>query len=250
MYRARQFISKAIVALAKALGLQSLVWKLGLGGEVRFWNRYFSTGGLQWKEEFHRRLDPQLPLDGRIVALLERVSASAEEYDVLDVGSGPLTSLGKTIPGKTVRLRAVDPLAPEYDKMLAEQNLTPPVRTEECKGEELSGKFDKSTFDLVYARNCMDHSIDPVLAFREMLAVTKPGGLVYLEHWPNEGETEEYRGLHQWNFDCQDGEFVVWNPKRRQVVSEELGDGCRIECVIETVEEEREMIVVHMWKAA
>lgn len=250
MYRARQFLLNTVLFIAKTLGLQSLIWKLGLGGEVRFWERYFSTGGLSWKEEFARRLDPQRPLADRFVALLQKIHPDADSYDLLDVGSGPLTSLGKTMPNKTIQMRAVDPLAPEYDRMLNAQNLTPPVRTEECKGEELSSKFEAASFHLVYARNCMDHSIDPVQAFREMLAVTKPGGVVLLEHWPNEGQTEEYRGLHQWNFDCQDGEFVVWNPKRRQVVSSELGSGCRVECSLEPVEEEKPMVVARIWKLA
>ncbi len=237
MYRARQFLLNTILSVAKMLGLQSLIWKLGLGGEVRF-----------SEDEALERFCK--PLAERFVALLQKINPDADSYDLLDVGSGPLTSLGKTMPNKTIRMRAVDPLAPEYDRMLNAQNLTPPVRTEECKGEELSSKFEAASFDLVYARNCMDHSIDPVQAFREMLAVTKPGGVVLLEHWPNEGQTEEYRGLHQWNFDCQDAEFVVWNPKRRQVVSSELGSGCRVECSLEPVEEEKPMVVARIWKLA
>jgi RecB family endonuclease NucS len=51
-----------------------------------------------------------------------------------------------------------------------------------------------------------------------MLLVVKPGGTVVLYHHENEAERQEYEQLHQWNFTMEQGQFVIWNWKRRQVI--------------------------------
>jgi len=55
-----------------------------------------------------------------------------------------------------------------------------------------------------------------------MLMVTKPGGHVVLRHHVNEAEHERYRGFHQYNFDEQDGDFVIWNKNSRVLVRDML----------------------------
>lgn len=230
MYRLRQFAASAFVSIAKFLGLRRVVWKMGISSEIRFWQRYLSTGGLTWKDEFQRRLDPDSLMDDRLVQLLRQVEPGAAAYQVLDVGAGPLTSLGKTAPGKAIQVRAVDPLADDYDKLLAEAKAEPPVRTEKCRGEDLDTVFGENTFHLAHARNCLDHSEDPVRAIEQMMKVTKPLGYVYMEHWTDEGEAEEYRGLHQWNFRCEDGRFIIWNLKSRTDLGDVLGTRATLEC--------------------
>ena len=42
---------------------------------------------------------------------------------------------------------------------------------------------------------------------REMLGVTRPGGIVRIVTHENEGERQGYEGLHQWNI-CSDR---IWN---------------------------------------
>jgi SAM-dependent methyltransferase len=230
MYRLRQFAATAFIAIAKFLGLRKLVWKMGISSEIRFWQRYLSTGGLTWKEEFQRRLAPGSLMDDHLVRLLEKAEPGEPAYHVLDVGAGPLTSLGKTAPGKVIHVRAVDPLADDYDMLLAEAKVEPPVRTEKCRGEDLDTVFGENTFHLTHARNCLDHSEEPVRAIEQMMKVTKPLGFVYLEHWTDEGEAEEYRGLHQWNFRCEDGHFIIWNLKSRTDLADVLGTRATIEC--------------------
>ncbi len=139
--------------------------------------------------------------------------ARKSRVTILDVGAGPLTSVGKTHPDFELSIVAVDALADVYDQLLAEAAVDPPVRTLECDTERLTEMFDPDTFDVVHARNSLDHCYDPIRAVREMARVTRPGGTVVLQHYANEAETENYRGLHRWNLSVTAGRFIVSRPK-------------------------------------
>src|SRR5205823_466706 len=109
-----------------------------------------------------------------------------------DVGAGPLTWLGKSWPGRTVKIAAVDPLAEHYNRLLGEFGITPPIRTERAEAERLLTALPADHFDLVHARNTLVHSYDPLTAIGQMVAVVKPGGYVVLQHRANEGQGAGY----------------------------------------------------------
>ena len=73
------------------------------------------TGGAEWAGDFKRRFDPnsELLVDPRYVIL-----PTEGELHILDVGAGPITSVGKRRTGVDVHLTAVDPLADEYNALL------------------------------------------------------------------------------------------------------------------------------------
>ena len=190
-------------------------WREGLSDEEQFWRDWLTTRGLEWPDDFARRVDPNLELQSHLHRYVEGVER--EPIRVLDVGAGPLTVLGKHVGGKPLDLHAVDPLAPVYDRLLAECGVEPLVRTVGGEGERLRELYGPDAFDLTYAQNCLDHSYDPVVAVEQMLEVTRPGCFVVLEHAVNEGETQGYTGLHQWNFCEERGEFVVWRPDKERV---------------------------------
>ena len=119
-------------------------------------------------------------------------------------GAGPLTALGFRYPGKTLTIVPVDPLADEYDRLLRDAGLDPPIRTIRVAGEALLEHFGSRRFDIAYASNALDHSADPFTIISNMVAVVRPGGIVLLRHKRNEGESARYGGLHQWNFDVVD----------------------------------------------
>jgi SAM-dependent methyltransferase len=106
----------------------------------------------------------------------------------------------------------VDTLGDEYQKLLKKYGVVPLVPTQQLDAEKLSERFAPDTFDIAHARNCLDHSYDPVLAIEQMLLVTKPGGVVALVHSHNEGAVELYRGLHQWNFRKEGDRFLIASP--------------------------------------
>lgn len=221
-------------SLARLLGLRHFLWRDALGDEVRFWTRYLSSGGLSWKEEYRDRLDAALPLQEDVRACI--TPRPGHPVRILDVGAGPLTVLGKVWEGWEIQLSAVDPLARQYAEVLAQQQLKAPVPTEECRAEDLAARFGCGVFDLAYARNCLDHSEDPVQAVEQMVEVVRPGGVVLLEHWPDEGESEDYHGLHQWNFRCENGAFIIWNRTCRTDMGARLAGRARVECRLKTSE--------------
>jgi SAM-dependent methyltransferase len=198
-------------------------WSLGKTPQLSFWRRYLETKGLYWPDEYRARLLPDTRLQDEIVACLTEKSA---EVHILDVGAGPLTRLGKRWPDHVVHLTAVDPLADEYNRILDECGIVPVVRTQAGEVERLRESFDADQFDLIYMRNALDHSYDPLLGIRQMLSVVKPGGWVYLDHAINEGKNEGYRGMHQWNFTEEKGEYIIWNRRMRVSVDEVVrGEG-------------------------
>jgi ubiquinone/menaquinone biosynthesis C-methylase UbiE len=182
-------------------------WQAQLADEVVFWDEYLASGGLEWKDEFRQRLDPELPLQQEFTAIIDARPGSTVR--VLDVGAGPLTVVGKKWAGRKIEIVAVDPLAADYDRLLSKHGIRPVCRTTYARAEGLTDIFPAAGFDFVHARNSIDHSSDPIRAISEMLRVVKPGCWVYLEHKINEGRAENYHGLHQWNFFPRAGEFFI-----------------------------------------
>jgi SAM-dependent methyltransferase len=197
-------------------------WKGALEGEVNFWRRNLET-----YKRLSGRLDPHSQLQDEIAQYLDGPDGAT--LRILDVGAGPLTWLGKQHPRYRLEISAVDTLGREYGEVIDAVGVEPPVRTAACDSERLTDVLPKDHFDLAYARNTLDHSYEPVRAIREMIAVVKPGGVAVLEHAENEAEEERYMGLHQWNFQIENGRLVIWRPGARHDVAAELADVAELE---------------------
>jgi SAM-dependent methyltransferase len=189
-----------------------LWWRARKRRETTFWAAWLAgaPGTEEWASDREARLSPDTEIrDPFLRAELER--NPAEEISILDVGAGPLTKLGYRYPGKILTIVPVDPLADEYDRLLRDAGLEPPVRTIRVAGEALLEHFTSNTFDIACATNSLDHSADPFTIISNMVAVVRPGGVVLLRHKRNEGESAQYEGLHQWNFDVVDDGLRLWN---------------------------------------
>lgn len=204
-------------------------WDRAISYEANFWADWLATRAFGDVGEYRKRLDPAAPVEDELVAGRLR-ELPDETLSILDVGAGPLTTVGKTYAGKELRITAVDPLATDYDQILAGADVTPPVRTELCHGERLLEKFEPASFDIAFAANALDHSYDPVLVIQNMLEVVRPGGFVVLSHRRNEAESKGYLGLHQWNFEQRDGRLVVWNRDSSHDVNALLESRADVEC--------------------
>jgi len=199
--------------------------------ELGFWRRWFETRGDRWPQEYVLRQDLSRPLHWNLFELLGTpVGGTAE---IIDVGAGPMTSLGKVWTGRTLKITAVDPLAEGYDQLLAEFGITPPVRTIKGDATRLVEQFGEGRFDLVHGHNAIDHSADSPRAVREMFAIVRPGGSVFLAHARNEGERQKYAGMHRWNFDGREvngrTHFIVWNRSKTVDITAELGPAADIQ---------------------
>jgi len=220
-------------------------WKAGIQHEVTFWDEYIRNQGGKWNEEYKRRMDPSLPLQPRPAALLP----AGKPARILDVGAGPLTWLGKIHNGKPIDLTAVDPLAPEYDKIFEKYQISPPVRTQEAAAEDLTKKFPANSFDLVFARNCIDHAFSPEHAVLQMIEITRPGCYVLMEHRQNEAEHEQYLGLHQWNFSmAPDGDFIIGSKTDKVNLSEKYQDIATMKCEVVSVAPGNDWMVTRIFK--
>merc|ERR1712150_23867 len=159
---------------------------------------------------------------------------------VLDVGSGPVSIVGRNweeCKSANVRITQLDPLANEYKRLVQESPRVAALRSREAddlglptstakrsrfdpvyvKGVAEYLPFQDGSFQLVYARNSIDHTSDPVKAIREMLRVAR--GCIVLLHMRNEGWHGQYHGWHNWNFDVDNEQhLLLWG-----------GDGSRVD---------------------
>lgn len=201
-------------------------WQRRSGDETRYWAEALRPPNIE--EQYGSRLDPEAPIEDEYLArAVEEIGTT--EVAILDVGSGPLTSVGRVAPGRELRVVAVDPLADEYVKLLREGGVDVPVLPIACAGEELVERFGEASFDVAYALNSLDHSADPMVVLDNMRRVLRPGGRIALTHMRKEGERNGYFGIHFWNLDYEDGRFVIWNREERHDVATELG-AVEIEC--------------------
>lgn len=199
---------------------RTILWSQGVYKESRFWRQYLAERGGEFAGDFAERMDPTLPLQDYLDALIP--DTPQRPVRILDVGAGPLTYVGKQSPRFAIEIVAVDPLADAYDALLRKNGVEPLVRTRKCDAERLLDLFAPASFDLVSARNCIDHAYDPYGAIEQMVAVTRPGCYVSLHHHLNEARRQNFVGLHQWNFDDEDGHFILSSKTRRIDVTEAL----------------------------
>lgn len=194
-------------------------WESGIDNEVGYWDTWFETKGGDWPDDFNHRLDPNSLLQDDV---LECIDTDKTDIKILDVGAGPLTILGKKWANHNIEIIACDALSDQYDKLLAKHGITPLVRTQLCRSEELSERFAPNSFDFSYARNTLDHGLDPMDAILEMINVVKPGHNILIEHFLNEGASGGYGGLHQWNFEVRNDDLIIWNPSVELSVREKV----------------------------
>jgi SAM-dependent methyltransferase len=231
--RIRCYLGEKRTSFLRQTGFLRSDWTEGLPEEVAFWARALANQGRDWNpSDYAERMDPQLPLQAELRELIDAPEGGTVR--ILDVGSGPLTRVGRVWPGRVVEITPVDPLAEEYRALIARLGISVPVLPQTAEGERLRDRFREDSFDLAYASNCLDHAFDPVVAIREMLAMLKPSCFAYLWHYPDAGLQERYRGLHQWNFNERGGDLTVSDGRRTVLLSEALQDWGAVDCFIET----------------
>jgi SAM-dependent methyltransferase len=190
--------------------------------EIDFWGKWLQTRGWDWPDQFNLQIDADAEIDAFYGSLIDQLPD--EPVRILDVGAGPLTTLGKRYKNRRIELHAVDPLADAYNTLLDRYGIVPPVRTVAGDGESLSQRYPPDYFSLVFARNAVDHAADPLLTIRNMITVCRPGGFVSLAHEENEGERQAYRGFHQWNFRIRGGKLVIEGRGRTNIVDDLLAE--------------------------
>lgn len=135
-----------------------------------------------------------------------------KQVTILEVGSGPVLTIGDKLPGVDVQITACDKLANEYAEIYPEVSF----KIEYQDMEALT--YPDKSFDIVHCVNALDHTHHPDKALKELMRVAKH--FVYLRHNENEGEEQEYSGLHRWNIEMIGEDCRFWNPKHSFYLSE------------------------------
>ena len=207
IYRWVRLAWHQLTTMLDRFGFRRLAWRWRLPTEVGHWDIWLRTRGMADPGDFARRIEPDQPLQEHLKKLLPQ--SNGRPYRILDIGAGPLTTVGKVCNGSRIDLLAIDPLASVYDMLLEKNGITPPVRTKYGEAEQVAEMYEDGSFDLVHAANSLDHAHDPVAAIKAAARVVRPGGHVFLEHILNEGDREGYGGLHQWNFGVEGDSFTI-----------------------------------------
>lgn len=204
------------------------VWSAAVADELAFWDHWFAHRGAEWPEDYRVRLDANEPLSAYHRTFVDALPHT--EIRILDVGAGPLTLLGKTHPFKSLQIVAVDALADGYNALIEKYAVAAPIRTIAGHAETLTEQFPENSFDLVNAKNCIDHAYDPILAIQQMVRVVKRGQYVLLNHFENEADTENHAGMHQWNFTIEKGHFIIRGRDSTTDVTEAIANDAHVEC--------------------
>ena len=108
-----------------------------------------------------------------------------------------------------MQLTLVDPLANQYNALLDQAEVLGVPRPVEGYFETAAETLGHERFDVVWCRNALDHSMDPLLGLYNLLSLCKVGGGVILSFHPNEADGGRYQGLHQWNLRLQNNRVIL-----------------------------------------
>ncbi len=174
-------------------------WNDGLDHEKLFWEK--------WKDDDREKFfGSKRELRPVVRDMLPEIT---EQTEILDVGAGAISWLGRVSEGVDIKIVQADPLADWYETIVENQ----PNECHCVGGEDLLSHFGERKFDLVYASNSVDHSVDPEAVLKGIAAVAK--GPIYLEHIQNCAIVNNWLGLHQWNFDQREDRIWIWGKARQ-----------------------------------
>ena len=201
-------------------------WLLGIPYELAFWESIYSNQKALRSVINFSHLGSAIHLDGFDVQAFLLSQPEPQKAVVLDVGCGMTFFPGNylTLPDGTtaeVNLHYVDPLA-EYYNLISQRHKVQVPMVEFGMMEYLSAFYPQSDVTLIIIQNALDHSANPVKGVIEAVEALQPGGVLYLNHHPNEAEYESYRGFHQFNIDIRDGQLIIWNRSESHNISELL----------------------------
>lgn len=203
-------------------------WIAGIPYEVAFWRNVYRwphtyKGMMAWSHH-----GGAIALEGFDAgAWLRNIQAPR----VLDVGCGMSYATGNHLlkDGQLIPLEIhyIDPLAPFFNEIRSRYR--PGLPEIEFGMVEYLSSFYHESAHLIIIQNALDHAANPVKGIVEALGALRQGGVLYLNHHPNEAEKEHYKGFHQFNIIIEEGRLVVWNKQERHDISRLLDGFATVE---------------------
>jgi SAM-dependent methyltransferase len=179
--------------------------------EIAFWRHELRGNGI-YPEVVKTRLSAELRYSEYPLALFMRLERELEKrpLKVLEVGSGPLSTLAYGVTTGQLDVVAIDVLAKQYKLLLEDLKIRYPVVPIAVAGEVLGNEFEPNSFDCAFARNSLDHTRDLSLTFQNMCRLVRPGGYIYLNHAVREGSFNKWSPSHVWDLDLgQNGGIIA-----------------------------------------
>lgn len=167
----------------------------GIYHELAFWQQFVKTDRFLkgWVKKVQT---PELHQE------VAEFVKSVDHDNVLDVGSGVVSILNGL-----VEVTAVDPLGDLYrlifDYDRHRLNAPFPYPAEEIPF--------KDEYDIVHMSNALDHTQNPVDAYKKLLKAVKPGGYLIVQGFVDEAIHEKWQGFHQWNLNIGDNCLIIRN---------------------------------------
>lgn len=195
-------------------------WMNGIAYEVAFWNNVY-----RWPHTFKGLMgwsgyNSCIRLEGFDA---NSFLVNTKGRKVLDVGCGMSYATGNYLADGETRIpldiHYVDPLAHFFNNILSRYRRSVPV-IEFGVMEYLSAYYPNHDIDLVVIQNALDHSANPIKGILEAMETLNEKGVLYLNHHPNEAETERYKGFHQYNITEEAGELIIWNEQNKWNISQ------------------------------
>ena len=211
--------SEATQVAAKRLPEQERI--LGIAYEEAFWRSLFRVrsarkGLYEWS-----RYGKEIQLDNfDIITFWDEWESRHEARPViLDVGSGASFCTGNLLHGKEIDIHYIDPLAFYYNRIISKTRPQHFPLVEFGTIEQLSAFYPHGNIAFIHVQNALDHCQSPLRGIIECLRSLAIGGILYLKHFPNEAERENYRGFHQYNIEFTDHSLVIWNRQERHDIN-------------------------------
>jgi len=213
-----------------------LKWLLGIPYEVAFWEATYANKQVLASTLAFSHYGRELTLDGFDAAAFLLTQAQPAQAKILDIGAGMSYMPGEFIIDKNgnklpINIHYIDPLANYYNDIADKCHVEVP-KVEFGMMENLSAFYPEHDVTLAIIQNALDHSANPVKGILEALNALHKGGILYLNHHPNEAEYEQYRGFHQFNIRVEKDELVIWNRDQRFNVNDIVKDFARVETKI------------------
>lgn len=196
-------------------------WKAGVVEEIQWWWTWINTLRRQGKLPTwaHIRQRP-FPYEADVLTFPE-----GTKLRCLNIGCGPRSDLGE-ISAREIEFVHMDPLARAYNKLMG--FLDAPGGGDVVFGAvEFLDKLDVGQFEVISAKNCLDHAYDVPKGLRQMIDRLAPRGIISLAHYENEAEAQNYLGFHKWNIELKDGKIHMWSKDRSEVFDHEA-EGFRL----------------------
>lgn len=185
------------------------------------WNEYINSNGLDFHlQNIKKNKEKLAPYWGKSMPLNKRIQQQLEIFNnkklrLLDVGCGPFPKSGIYHPDYKVTRILVDALANKYHELLHEHSInTSAQKIINYKVEEIGELFKPGSFEVIFAKNTLDHTYNPINAIKNLINLLSDDGVAIFDHFIQEGKYTNYFGLHQWNFSIENGDFYISNKEK------------------------------------